>query len=81
MAQQVTGGRVRVSWGIPDAVPSVELLPLRKDLGVVCLFICLYSPPGSSHVPRVSSANVSRCWELIYFHFSEDLGHGFVSGF
>lgn len=30
-------------------------------------------------MPRVSSEDISCCWEPIYFHFSADLGHGFVS--
>lgn len=59
--------------------PLCTLPTPGDDLGVLHSFIS--TPPGSCHLPPVSSANVSCCWQLTYFHSSQDLGHSFVSGF
>lgn len=76
------GASLTSGWGVMPGVSSPLCRAAAPGEGFGgCLFIYLYAPPGSSHVSHVTSANVSCCWELIYFHFSEDLGHGFVSGF
>lgn len=67
------------SRGREGCVTPCALLTPGDNLGVLHSFIS--APSGSCHVPRVSSANVSCCWQLVYFHFRQDLGHSFVSGF